>query len=201
MSQTAVLNFSIAGKSIIGKVTKTGTGEIGHVLSLAAAEAGTLTTRTSATEGTITMGSESHTIETGDTIDIFWTGGFRYGVTVGTVSTTSVPLSGGSGNDLPADETTVTVTQKTVIDTDFNGNKVEMFAAVNSARGHIIWMDSNGVETHEAELLAAEPHFFVADSGQTNPLADAGIDAVHVSQASSAAVSTFTLGIAYNSDE
>lgn len=202
-SQSAVLNFSIAGKSVIGTVTKTGSGEIGHVLSLAAANSGTLSTRTNATDGVLTL-TVGHGITAADTIDIFWTGGFRYGCdvdSVGGADDVEVTFSGGTGNDLPDADTTITASKKTVIDTDVNGNKIEMFAAVNSTRGHIIWKDSNGATAHQAELLASEPHFFVKDSGQDNPLENDGIDAVEVSQSSAAAASTFTLGIAYNSDE
>jgi hypothetical protein len=75
----------------------------------------TLTTRTSATVGTIT-GPSGHTVTTGATITIAWAedagGGtqiarIRRGVTVGTVSGTAIPFSGGVGDDLPADESTV----------------------------------------------------------------------------------------------
>ncbi|MBK9128182.1 MAG: hypothetical protein IPM13_10320 [Phycisphaerales bacterium] len=61
---------------------------------------GTLTTRTSDTAGTLTMES-GHGIATGNTIHVYWDGGKRIGVTVGTVSGTSVPISGGSGDNLP----------------------------------------------------------------------------------------------------
>lgn len=73
-----------------------------------------LTTRTNATSGTIT-GQSGHTVTTGATIDITWnavSGGFptafiRRGVTVGTVSGTSIPFSGGNGPDLPSAASTV----------------------------------------------------------------------------------------------
>lgn len=73
--------------------------------------ASTLTTRTSATAGTITAPS-GHGITTGATIDLYWmavintynTAQVRRNVTVGTVSGTSIPFSGGEGNDLPAQD-------------------------------------------------------------------------------------------------
>jgi len=69
----------------------------------------TLTVRTNATSGTITAPS-GHGITTGSTIDVYWmqvistynTARIRRNVTVGTVSGTSIPFSGGTGNDLPA---------------------------------------------------------------------------------------------------
>lgn len=70
----------------------------------------TLTTRTNATTGTIT-GPSGHTVTTGATITVSWaedTGvdtqlaRIRRGVTVGSVSGNSIPISGGVGDDLPA---------------------------------------------------------------------------------------------------
>ncbi len=67
-----------------------------------------LTTRTSATAGTITAPS-GHGVTTGASIDVYWmevisgynTARIRRNVTVGTVSGTSIPFSGGEGDDLP----------------------------------------------------------------------------------------------------
>lgn len=67
-----------------------------------------LSTRSSATAGTITAPS-GHGITTGSTIDVYWmevintynTARIRRGVSVGTVSGGSIPISGGAGNDLP----------------------------------------------------------------------------------------------------
>ncbi len=75
--------------------------------TLAAAKVGQLTTRTSASVGTLTMAS-GHGIITGDRLDIYWTGGTRTGVTVGTVASLSVPFTVGSGDDLPDNLTAVT---------------------------------------------------------------------------------------------
>lgn len=72
----------------------------------------TLTTRTSDSAGVITAPA-GHGITTGATIDVYWmktinSGGYdypvahiRYGMTVGTVSGTSIPVSGGLGDVLP----------------------------------------------------------------------------------------------------
>lgn len=78
--------------------------------------ASTLTTRTSASAGTITAPS-GHGVTTGATIDVYWNlfdspyyiAKIRYGMTVGTVSGTSIPVSGGDGDDLPAEGATIYV--------------------------------------------------------------------------------------------
>lgn len=74
----------------------------------------TLSTRTNATSGVLT-GQSGHGITTGQTLDyIVWNDGgspptarIRRSVTVGTVSGTSIPFSGGAGYDLPSSSSTV----------------------------------------------------------------------------------------------
>ena len=68
-------------------------------------QGGPLSTRTGDEEGTITMNSAEHGIEEGDLIDVYWDGGRRSGVTVDTVSDEDVTFSGGTGDDLPAEDT------------------------------------------------------------------------------------------------
>jgi hypothetical protein len=80
-----------------------------EILSVPSPNGGPLTTRTDADTGTVTMDDSGHSIETGDTVNVYWAGGERIGMTVGTVSGTSVPVDGGSGNDLPAQDTDVFV--------------------------------------------------------------------------------------------
>ena len=82
--------------------------ELAVALSSADAKTGNISTRTSATVGTLTLAA-SHGITTGLTIDMSWAGGNRAGVAVGTVAVDSVPITGGTGDDLPTADTAVTV--------------------------------------------------------------------------------------------
>ena len=87
-------------------------GRIVRNPSLAAAKSGSLTTRTNNTTGTLTM-IAGHGITTGDEFDLYFlktdgTRGYRLGVTAGTVATNDVPISGGTGDNLPDDEALVT---------------------------------------------------------------------------------------------
>ena len=68
--------------------------------------AGVLTTRTDASTGVLTMAAD-HWFFTGDTLDVFWTGGSRLGMTA-TVAASAVTVGGGSGDDLPALSTALT---------------------------------------------------------------------------------------------
>lgn len=118
----AVMNRFSRYENLVGNVMGHGTGGTGvsmgnpninngnsnGVASMFGTKS-TLTVRTDATSGTITAPS-GHGITTGATIDIYWmeviatynTARIRRGVTVGTVSGTSIPFSGGAGDDLPA---------------------------------------------------------------------------------------------------
>lgn len=80
-----------------------------------AGKAGTLSTRTDNETGTLTLGS-GHGITTAATIDLFWDGGARYGITVGTVSGTSVPIgadNAGTGDNLPTQGTAIVASMRT----------------------------------------------------------------------------------------
>lgn len=99
----------VGGGSISMGNPNLGNGLSSGVVSMGGA-ASVLSTRTSATEGTITAPS-GHGVTTGSTIDVYWrteyatdawSSHIRYGVSVGTVSGTSIPISGGTGDDLPA---------------------------------------------------------------------------------------------------
>ena len=89
--------------------------------SIAAAKTGTLSTRTNDTSGTLTM-TTGHGFTTGQKdISIFWSGGSRRNVLVGTVATNSVPFSGGTGDNLPLATTAITAMAPTV-NTSISGN-------------------------------------------------------------------------------
>lgn len=76
-------------------------------IDLAPAKSGSLTTRTNNSDGTLTM-STGHGITTGARLDLYWATGSRRGITVGTVSGNSVPISSGTGDNLPTAATAIT---------------------------------------------------------------------------------------------
>ena len=81
-----------------GQATRTNEGTGTKEVALPIAKAGTLTTRTEDDTGEATLGA-GHGITTGAIVDIYWSGGRRYGVTVGTVAGNVVPFGapGGTG--------------------------------------------------------------------------------------------------------
>lgn len=151
-----------------------------------AGQAGTLSTRTDDDEGTLTLGA-GHTVTTGATIDIYWATGMRYGVTVGTVSGTSVPFSGGAGDNLPIATTAVFACIQTAKDVDVVGNNIQLFALSSAYRASIDFLASGGTVLLHVEIPAGESREWYADSIHTNPLAGVTVASVVVTSGTATA--------------
>ena len=191
-------NISIGGISVQSSVTRTEAGQIGQEVTLPAGKAGTLTTRTSDVVGEATMAT-GHGITTGALVDVYWEGGVRYGVTVGTVSGLAVPLTdSGAGDVLPADETPIVIGLVTVIDTDFVGNNVAMLAALTTKRGHVDIRDA-AASAKAVELQANEAYTWASDTGVANPLASKTVAMARMSNGDSTGTAIGKLGVIYNS--
>lgn len=112
MQASVSTEVSTLGLSFRRTVTVSTDGAVVKNPTLAAAKTGALTTRTDNDTGVLTMDT-GHGISTGNRLDVYWTNtdgtqGRRYGMTAGTVATNSVPIDGGAGDNLPADESAIT---------------------------------------------------------------------------------------------
>lgn len=123
---TLTFNKSIQGfASASEQATVSGSGGvISQPTSILPAQPATLTTRTSGTAGTLTMTNTSHGIITGQRVDLYWVGGQSYGLTVGTVSGTTVPFTTSEGTALPIATTLVSVGIATSAPFECIGNNV-----------------------------------------------------------------------------
>lgn len=108
------------------------------VQTVTGAKTGNLTTRTSDTVGELTM-SAGHGITTAARLDLYWEEAgqvkCRVGVVVGTVAVNQVPISGGTGDNLPVDESAIVAKVPQTVDLDFLGDDV------------IAWLASAGAAT------------------------------------------------------
>lgn len=170
---------------------------------LAAAKTGTLTTRTNNTDGTLTM-SGGHGITTGARLDLYWTNsdgtfGHRRGITVGTVSTNSVPISGGAGDNLPSASTAITAQVPTQLSVVVTGNSVVCIAAQCATGGLLVFTDDSNVELGYAFLTSSGPSYcWTSTDGGTNPLAGDSVTRAYVSQPNGASAPTFFGAVQYN---
>lgn len=196
------------GASLQSTVSRTGDAAITMETTLTNAQGGSLTTRTDDDTGTITMTSGSHTIATGNVVDVYWSGGVQYGVTVGTVSGTSVPIDLGTGDALPAQDTAVTVVVQTSANLYIDGDNTKILGVVlttvdTSLRtaGHVQFRDSSNAEIHELDLVANVPQIWDIEGGSANPFTGNPITNLKVSQGNATTTETYTLKIigAYDS--
>jgi hypothetical protein len=172
--------FSSSGTNTVSFV---GTVTIQKTLAaLVAAQTGTLTTRTDDDTGEATL-STGHGITTGVVVDIYWAGGVRYGVTVGTVAGNVVPFGApggtGSGDALPVQTTAVTVVVQTTIEVNFDGDDAQIIGIFYSnpsdtgANAHLDLQDSGNASIEEIDLVhdtanGADDGIYDIANGDTN---------------------------------
>lgn len=193
-------------------ISKTITRDAGAAIpveeTLAAAKAGTLTTRTSGTAGSATLGS-GHGITTGQVVDVYWdagdtyAAGCRFGVVVGTVSGTTVPLTdSGAGDEYPADleGEAITVGPQVNLNVAVDGDDVIMMAMGANKRCHADPQTSvpASIIADGINVPANETWEWVKDAGVDNPLTGEDLDHVAVSNGDSAASATFKLVVLYD---
>lgn len=161
-TQTGVADGDVFDQAI----TITADGEARSTPSVPAAKAGRLTTRTDANTGTLTM-DEGHGFTDAAKISLFWPGGHRRNVVVGTVSGNSVPIDGGDGDDLPADETDITAMVPVERPFAAVGNNVKGLGISCPQQGCVQILSSAPAELVNYTGSAA----WAYGSGVTNPLA------------------------------
>ena len=180
-------------------ITRTNSGAIGLEETVAATKTGTLSTRTDNTTGTLTM-TGGHGLTTGNTIDLYWVGGVRYGVTVGTVATNSVPISAGAGDNLPTATTAITAVVQQSVNLSIDGDETDILAIIfettdTSLRtaAHIQFRDAAADEIAEIDFVTNVPQVWDIAGGSANPFAGDPITNLKVSQANSATAATLKI--------
>jgi len=111
----------------------------------------------------VTAASESHGIEDADVVDLYWTGGLRYGMTAD-VTDDEVTLSGGAGDVLPAAETAVVCASRCRSHGDRRGRGRLLVIrwstrTANPRAWHVNMTDDGDATIAEKDLVANEPIF------------------------------------------
>lgn len=174
---------TLAGESFALVTEITEDGSLVKTPTIAAAKSGQLTTRTNDTSGTLTMAG-GHGITTGARLDLYWTGGCRRGILVGTVATNSVPISGGAGDNLPVNLTNITAQVPQEEEFLVSGDNVVALILTANARAQITLTDSSDVEILSYEVPSANKAYDWNNvSGGSNPVASDDIAKAYFSQA------------------
>lgn len=195
-SATLNTDAAIAGIAFSTTISRSAEGSIAHEVTAAAGIAGTLSTRTDDNTGIVTMAS-GHGVTDANTVDLYWTGGVRYGMTVTAYDATTVTVDLGAGDNLPVVDTTLVLGVQMSVDTDVDGDLFSIIAATAAARAHLEFRTS-GASLASVEIAASEIFSWDSASGTANPFTGDPIDAIRVS--SGTAVETaIRVGILYYS--
>lgn len=205
MAATLTLSSSLTagGASVSGSNTRTVSNQIGITPDLEAGQAGSLTTRTDADTGAITLDdSATPTVTTSDLVTVFWDGGVRYNMSVTNVTGSVVTVDGGAGDNLPTALTDVVIGKDVHIDTDFDGDLVELLAigCSSSARIHVrmdTYVGTDSTPTIAVDIPAGESESWKSGGLFDNPLAGVTIGAMAFSNGSTSAV-TAQVAIGYD---
>lgn len=198
------LTISGASVTIAHALTRESEGVGGHEIPVPPAAAGTLTTRTDNQTGTLTMSDAGHGITTGAVIDLYWEGGARYGITVGTVSGTSVPIGAddsGHGNNLPVATTPITAMIPVPFNCAFDAAELTLLGMqltfpINNLQttGRVLFVDASDTDGDTIPLEAYVPRSYDVAGGDAHPFE--GLDPIVsgiVSHGASTAAATFKL--------
>lgn len=119
------LAYAVSIGSINQSKIRSGDDLIDLEVTLPAGKSGTLTTRTDDNTGVVTVAS-GHGITDSDTVDVYWSGGRRYGVDVTATAATTIDIDLGSGDNLPAASTAVVIVKQVVVNKAIDGDNVEI---------------------------------------------------------------------------
>ena len=191
---------TIGGKTYVSETTVDAELAVEFDKNLGAAKEGDLTTRTDNDTGTLTMAA-GHGITTGARLDVYWDGGCRYGMTVGTVATNSVPIDGGAGDNLPAAATAITAMVPAEEAVGVTGNNVAAMGAftnTTASKAAVVWADGSSATLAACVVTGGSDYIWTDQDGTTNPLAGDTVAKVFVSHGDSTGTKRVRGILAYN---
>jgi len=196
-SGNLAIGFAAGGVDISKSVLRTGDGAIGHDPTLPVGFTGTLSTRSDDNTGTVTL-TGGHGIATSDVVDIYWSGGVQYAVTVGTVSVNSMPFDSGVGDNLPAQDTAVVVTKQVTVNVSIDGDALKVLAIClesteSTGKGHIDMLSSAPATIEEIDLVANVPQVWDIEGGAGNVFTGNPIVTIKASNGSATAAATLKI--------
>jgi len=194
-TRTLSLSGALAGKTMNGRLTRDGSTETNGEATLPPGNAGTLATATS-----VTAASASHDIVTGATVDLFWSGatpGCRRGMVAGTVAGTTVPVSGGTGDTLPANGTAIVIDAQVIIDFDSTAASLLLVVVAQQRRASVQFQQNAGTPILSVDLGKygedGEPFCWASSTWVASPFG-ADVGKVAVSNGDSTGSNTVTIG-------
>jgi hypothetical protein len=188
---------NVNGRTYSGTVSEDADSDLAHAETVPAAASGTLSARGSTTAGTLTL-EDGHGIQTANVLDMFWDGGSRYGVVAGTVNVDAVPISGGAGDDLPAQATAITACVRQSVVSNFVGDDLVLLCLQANKRCSVDFLNGAGASIKRYEFDANKAVFWAKDlGGVNNPFAGATVAALKLGNADSSAAASINIDALY----
>jgi hypothetical protein len=189
--------IAIGGRSLQSNISRTAEGEIAQPsLALNTGKSGTLSTRTDNDTGVITL-AEGHGITALDVVDVYWSGGLRYGMTVSDPQATTIAVDVGAGDNLPTQGAAVIVCVRKSVAMPLDGDLLTVLAVQAAQRASVVFLDESSTVLLALDLTAGEAYRWVSGQG-TNPLAGVVVATVGVSSGSTSA-NELTVLVLYDS--
>ena len=192
------ITANIAGQSFSVAVTRTsdGSGVWTPEVTAGTAKASTDWEKTDADTGTATMAT-GHGFTTGDTVDVFWADGSRYGMTA-TVAGNDVALDGGDGDDLPASDTSMVLCSPIEVNGTVDPDDLAMLVIASTKRARVTFVDSGEAVLYSVDMAANEFTVWFSNSGITCPMTGNPVTKMLVSSGDTANAAAITVAAMYD---
>lgn len=192
-SLSLFMGWRLGLKAVDAVLTRSDETMASSEITLNAAVAGTLTTRTNDSTGVITVAS--HAITDSDTVAVFWSGGYRYGVAVSATTGTTISIgSGGAGDNLPTQDTVLTVCKESTLLFAHEGDDIKGMLVHSPQRVSVNIRDNVPASVIAADVPANEGWFWISNATGTNPFAgDTLQDIILANQSTTAQTATVLL--------
>ena len=198
-SGTLSISLALGGTAINRSVTRTTDAAVAYEVSLPAGKAGTLSTRTDSNTGILTVAS-GHGITDADTVDVFWTGGNRYGMTVTAYDSTTISIDLGAGTNLPDAATSIVVTKEVSIVCQIDGDNASLIGVCSelsdlsaSSAALVNFLDVSAASVAAITLVGNVPRIWDITGGATNSFTGNVITNAKAANASTSATATLKI--------
>lgn len=201
MQHSVSKSHTIAGVSFDESIQLESDAAVVHKVDVNIAHAGSLGTRTDNDDGIVIITDSGHGITTANTLDVYWdidgVSGHRRGVTVSAVVGQNVTITGGLGDNLPAQASAVVVCIPMELDLNVDGdNIVGLFLGAND-EGQVVLMDDEDAEALFVVLGEGFVWDWVDGNGEANPVAGKTLTKAVVSHKNTTAVTEMRVAVPY----
>ena len=200
---TIIGSVGIAGLNFGITVSRSDEGSIAQTPTCPKAWAGVLTDNAGADAYVTT--TETHDLEVGDFITIYWTAGIAYRVEITGKTGTTVVFDQGaiSGDALPDAATAVIIAKEKTVTIGFDGDLMSMIVSNgrNNVRAHWQFLDIGDAVVLAQEIVASETWFWASGMnwGANPPITGNAVTYAYVSSADITADQIVDLGVLYDS--